>query len=283
MKCGEGFYLASRPSAWTPQPLYKTKNTPKVVGAVGEEALELISAVYEAVLEGGVTRVSSPAVAEMEKILENTYRNVNIGLVNELCMLCDRMGIDVWESSTPPRPNPTASRPSTRPRPGRPLHTARPLLPVVEGARVRLPHLHDRSVHDRERRDAGMGGLPRRPHPQPVRQGDDGREGPRPRRGLQAGHRRLPRVAGPARDRASGGTGRRGVVLRPWVPRYCHKAKPGNPSRTCRPRRSPRRHCSGRLRAHQRRLRFVQRHARAVLDAKNAMKGVSPRENVEVL
>ena len=52
---------------------------------------------YEAGLEGGVTRVSSPAVAEMEKILENTYRNVNIGLVNELAMLCDRMGIDIWE------------------------------------------------------------------------------------------------------------------------------------------------------------------------------------------
>mgnify|MGYP000559226334 CR=1 FL=1 len=98
MKCGEGFYLGFSPERVDPGNLVcKTKNTPKVVGAVGEEALELISAVYEAVLEGGVTRVSSPAVAEMEKILENTYRNVNIGLVNELCMLCDRMGIDVWE------------------------------------------------------------------------------------------------------------------------------------------------------------------------------------------
>ena len=77
--------------------IYKTKNTPKVVGAVGEDALECIAAVYESVLEGGVTRVSTPAVAEMEKILENTYRNVNIGLVNEMAMLCDRMGIDVWE------------------------------------------------------------------------------------------------------------------------------------------------------------------------------------------
>ena len=98
LKCGEGFYLGFSPERVDPGNLvYKTKNTPKVVGAVGEEALELISAVYEAVLEGGVTRVSSPAVAEMEKILENTYRNVNIGLVNELAMLCDRMGIDVWE------------------------------------------------------------------------------------------------------------------------------------------------------------------------------------------
>lgn len=98
LKCGEDFYLGFSPERVDPGNLiYKTKNTPKVVGAIGEDALECISAVYEAVLEGGVTRVSSPAVAEMEKILENTYRNVNIGLVNELAMLCDRMGIDIWE------------------------------------------------------------------------------------------------------------------------------------------------------------------------------------------
>jgi len=52
---------------------------------------------YEMVLEAPVHRVSSPAVAEMEKILENTYRNVNIGLINELAMLCEKMGISVWE------------------------------------------------------------------------------------------------------------------------------------------------------------------------------------------
>lgn len=98
MTCGEGFYLGFSPERVDPGNLiYKTKNTPKVVGAVGEDALDCIAAVYETVLEGGVTRVSSPAVAEMEKILENTYRNVNIGLVNELAMLCDRMNINVWE------------------------------------------------------------------------------------------------------------------------------------------------------------------------------------------
>lgn len=98
LKCGEDFYLGFSPERVDPGNLiYKTKNTPKVVGAIGEDALECIASVYEAVLEGGVTRVSSPAVAEMEKILENTYRNVNIGLVNELAILCDRMGIDIWE------------------------------------------------------------------------------------------------------------------------------------------------------------------------------------------
>lgn len=98
LKCGEDFYLGFSPERVDPGNLiYKTKNTPKVVGAIGEDALECIAAVYEAVLDGGVTRVSSPAIAEMEKILENTYRNVNIGLVNELAMLCDRMNINIWE------------------------------------------------------------------------------------------------------------------------------------------------------------------------------------------
>lgn len=97
-RCGQDFYLGFSPERVDPGNLiYKTKNTPKVVGAIGEDALECIAAVYEAILEGGVTKVSSPAVAEMEKILENTYRNVNIGLVNELAMLCDRMEIDIWE------------------------------------------------------------------------------------------------------------------------------------------------------------------------------------------
>ena len=100
LKCGteDGFYLGFSPERVDPGNLiYKTKNTPKVVGAIGEQALEVIAAVYEAILDAPVMRVSSPAVAEMEKILENTYRNVNIGLVNEMAMLCDRMGIDVWE------------------------------------------------------------------------------------------------------------------------------------------------------------------------------------------
>lgn len=98
LKCGEDFYLGFSPERVDPGNLtYKTKNTPKVVGAIGADAAEVISMVYSAILEGGVTIVSSPAVAEMEKILENTYRNINIGLVNELAILCNKMGIDIWE------------------------------------------------------------------------------------------------------------------------------------------------------------------------------------------
>ncbi len=98
LKCGEDFYLGFSPERVDPGNLiYKTKNTPKVVGAIGKDATEVIAAMYRAVLEGDVYEVSSPAVAEMEKILENTYRNINIGLVNELTMLCRKMGISMWE------------------------------------------------------------------------------------------------------------------------------------------------------------------------------------------
>ena len=98
LKCGEDFYLGFSPERVDPGNLiYKTSNTPKVVGAIGADATEVISMVYHSILDGDVTTVSSPAVAEMEKILENTYRNVNIGLINELAILCNKMGIDIWE------------------------------------------------------------------------------------------------------------------------------------------------------------------------------------------
>ena len=98
LKCGEDFYLGFSPERVDPGNLiYKTKNTPKVVGAVGDDAKEVISAMYSAVLEDCVHSVSSPAVAEMTKILENTYRNINIGLINELAILCNKMEINLWE------------------------------------------------------------------------------------------------------------------------------------------------------------------------------------------
>lgn len=98
LMCGRDFYLGFSPERVDPGNLiYKTKNTPKVVGACSPDGAEVISAMYRAVLEGEVYTVSSPAVAEMEKILENTYRNVNIGLINEIGRLCNEMGISVWE------------------------------------------------------------------------------------------------------------------------------------------------------------------------------------------
>lgn len=98
LKCGEEFFLAFSPERVDPGNLiYKTKNTPKVVGGITSKCTDVAATLYESILKAPIHRVSSPAVAEMEKILENTYRNVNIGLVNELAILCNKMGIDIWE------------------------------------------------------------------------------------------------------------------------------------------------------------------------------------------
>lgn len=98
LKCGVNFYLAFSPERVDPGNLiYKTKNTPKVVGGITPKCTDVAATLYESILEAPIHRVSSPAIAEMEKILENTYRNVNIGLVNELAILSNKMGINFWE------------------------------------------------------------------------------------------------------------------------------------------------------------------------------------------
>lgn len=98
LKCGEDFFLAFSPERVDPgNKFFKTKNTPKVVGGVTKNCTEIAATMYRNVLEGEIYEVSSPAVAEMEKILENTFRNINVALANEMAILCSRMGIDVWE------------------------------------------------------------------------------------------------------------------------------------------------------------------------------------------
>ncbi len=97
LKAGVDFFLAYSPEREDPgNPHYSASRIPKVVGAMDARSRELAAALYgHAVVE--VVQVSSPEVAEACKILENTYRAVNIALVNELKVLYDRMGIDVWE------------------------------------------------------------------------------------------------------------------------------------------------------------------------------------------
>ncbi|WP_422445700.1 nucleotide sugar dehydrogenase [Thermoanaerobacterium sp. DL9XJH110] len=96
--CGEDFFLAYSPERVDPgNKVYKTKNTPKVVGGVTAACTKVAAELYRNVLQGEVFEVSSPKVAEMEKIYENVFRHVNIALANETAILCRRMGIDVWE------------------------------------------------------------------------------------------------------------------------------------------------------------------------------------------
>jgi len=97
LKVGRDFFLVFSPEREDPgRKDFTTKTTPKIVGGITEKCLLAGEALYSKIVDK-VVKVSSPKAAEMTKLLENIYRSVNIALVNELKMLCDRMGIDVWE------------------------------------------------------------------------------------------------------------------------------------------------------------------------------------------
>jgi len=98
LEVGKDVFLAFSPERVDPgNANYKTRNTPKIVGGVTPACTDVAAALYEQILESPVFRVSAPRVAEMAKLLENIFRIVNISLVNELALLCERMGIDIWE------------------------------------------------------------------------------------------------------------------------------------------------------------------------------------------
>jgi UDP-N-acetyl-D-glucosamine dehydrogenase len=97
LRAGRDFFLCFSPERVDPgNPTYQTANIPKVVGGVTPACTRMGELFYQQAL-GRVVAVSSTQVAEMVKLLENTFRMINIGMVNELAMMCDRMGIDVWE------------------------------------------------------------------------------------------------------------------------------------------------------------------------------------------
>lgn len=94
---GEDYFLAFSPERVDPgREDWTTINTPKVIGGITEACSEVASTWYRGALQT-VVPVSSAEVAEMAKLLENTFRMINIGLVNEMAVMCDRLGIDVWE------------------------------------------------------------------------------------------------------------------------------------------------------------------------------------------
>src|SRR5207244_6796302 len=97
LKVGRDFFLCFSPERVDPgNPKFQTANIPKVVGGVTPACTEVGALFYEQALEK-VIPVNSTRVAEMVKLLENTFRMINIGLVNEIAMMCERMNINVWE------------------------------------------------------------------------------------------------------------------------------------------------------------------------------------------
>ncbi|OLB67150.1 MAG: UDP-N-acetyl-D-glucosamine dehydrogenase [Gemmatimonadetes bacterium] len=97
LKVGEDFFLAFSPERVDPgNERFNTRNTPKVVGGITPNCLKVALALYQPAIDTLVP-VSSPEAAELVKILENTFRSVNIGLVNEMAIVCDKLGVDVWE------------------------------------------------------------------------------------------------------------------------------------------------------------------------------------------
>lgn len=97
LRIGEDIFLAFSPERVDPgNPVHTICNTPKVIGGMTPACLEVASALYGSIIET-IVPVSSPAAAEMTKLLENTFRAVNIALVNEIAIMCDRLELDVWE------------------------------------------------------------------------------------------------------------------------------------------------------------------------------------------
>jgi UDP-N-acetyl-D-glucosamine dehydrogenase len=96
-RVGEDVFLAFSPERVDPgNATWHTKNTPKVLGGITPACVEVAKALYEACIDT-VVPVASPEAAELVKLLENTFRAVNIGLVNEIAIICDKLGVDVWE------------------------------------------------------------------------------------------------------------------------------------------------------------------------------------------
>src|SRR5712691_5604886 len=97
LKVGQDFFLAFSPERVDPgNERFNTRNTPKVIGGITPACLKVAMALYQGAIDTLVP-VSSPEAAELVKILENTFRSVNIGLANEMAIVCDKLGVDVWE------------------------------------------------------------------------------------------------------------------------------------------------------------------------------------------
>ena len=212
LKAGRDFFLAFSPEREDPgNASYPTESIPKIVGADDPTSIKLANALYGAIVTHTIP-VSSMKTAEAVKLTENIFRAVNIALVNELKVIYDAMGIDVWEVIEAAKSKPFGFMPFY-PGPGLGGHCIPidPVLSDVEGAGIRdLDALH-RACRRDQRRDAEL--RRRQARAQPRRAGrarPSRRENPDDRHRLQEERRRYSREPGVQTDRAAGGArGRR--------------------------------------------------------------------------
>lgn len=144
LRAEQDFFLAFSPERVDPgNPTYGISNTPKVVGGLSEAASELACAFYGSFIEQ-VVPVSSPRAAEMVKLLENTFRAVNIGLINEIAIMCNKLGVDVWEVIDAARTKPFGFMPFY-PGPGLGGHCI-PVDPLYLGWKLRTLNYRARFI-----------------------------------------------------------------------------------------------------------------------------------------
>ena len=188
LRAGVDYQLGYSPERIDPgNPTWGLQNTPKIVSGVDDDSGKAVAAFYDTVVD---RTVAAPGVreAELAKLLENTFRHVNIALVNELAIYCHELGIDVWSVVDLAASKPFGFMkftPGARGR--RPLPADRPVIPVVAGppgSRPDLPVRGDRQR--RQRQHARLRRHPRRRAPQPPPPGGERQQGPARRPDLQA-------------------------------------------------------------------------------------------------
>ncbi len=274
---GEDVFVAFSPERVDPgNPVYHTKNTPKVVGGITPNCTELAMALYTSCIDTMV-RVSSPEAAELTKLLENTFRSVNIGLVNEMAIVCDKLGVDVWEVIEAAATKPFGFMKFT-PGPGIGGHCI-PLDPHYLAWKMRTLNYKTRFIDLASEINSQMPAfvVEKVSHALNMRpQAGQRQPHPRARRRLQARHRRRARESGARRDPPARGA-RRGRR----VPRSVHRQRAGG-----RPRPHGRRPHEGTCRGGGRRrhrhrpprvdYQMVVDNASLIVDTRNVTASLAP-------
>ncbi len=220
LRAGSDFFLAFSPEREDPgNPTYSAPTIPKVVGGLDPPSLEVAEGGFYGRVVVRVVPVSTPEVAEACKILENTYRAVNIALVNELKILFDRMGIDVWEVIDAAKTKPFGFQ-AFYPGPGLGGHCI-PIDPFYLSWVARKHGFTTRFIELAGEINTSMPAHVVRKVADAAQRSGPGAEGeqdPPPGDGVQEGRRRPPRVAGLRVDGPAPGEGGRGRVQRPHIP-----------------------------------------------------------------